>query len=552
MSGQDLELVITVVVTAHDERQALDACAGLLRRIGGRIVQTRDCSDEEPGCWSLTVFKESGESAEHSVPAALTRAVRRFVRGLGEHFPTPKVACEPPTAWTVLDDVHLLGPLVQGAERVLVEAWAGGDPLRRSPVPAPREERPPAPVPIAPAAAPAPRSAEPVIPAQPDTAPPDAPEQDAEPPRAEPLALPEATPTAEPQTAPEPAEPQASLATPEPVEPTAPQEPLATPGPFAPAESQEPPATHESLAPASAATPLEPSSTPVSPEAPAHPAAPVSPEAQVSPAAPVPPEAPPVPAPSPAPAAPRRPAGPTGSAPTWAGAAAAWPTPVWPAPVWPAPVPTARPERGVVAPPPPGFPPGVEIPAISAVPAAPTGPAGPTGPAEPAALTEPAAPAEPPTTPFPVLPPAPPQPLPEPAPLPTPQDEPAPAPPEPLSDSPVRLILEIRAIADPTSPPEEQARSVARPLVPAGKITRVAPGGRLLAVHVDLGASEAPPTSALLDAAAAMTPDGWSGVERVGISAVVRWSAGPTPTTGVTSLELTATPLSAFQWTEPA
>ncbi|ATE52349.1 hypothetical protein CNX65_02770 [Actinosynnema pretiosum] len=71
-------------------------------------------------------------------------------------------------------------------------------------------------------------------------------------------------------------------------------------------------------------------------------------------------------------------------------------------------------------------------------------------------------------------------------------------------------------------------------------------------MHVDLGTSEASPTSALLDAAAAMTPDGWSGVERVGVSAVARWSAGPAPTTGVTSLELTATPLSAFQWTPPA
>ncbi len=131
MAEDDLELLITVVVGADDEQQARAACAGLVRRVGGRVVQAGDCSDEEPGCWSVTFSAPSGEQVSENVAGALARAVRTFVRLLGDDVPVPRVACEPPTAWTVLDDPDALEPVVPGAERMLVEAWAGGDPDRR-------------------------------------------------------------------------------------------------------------------------------------------------------------------------------------------------------------------------------------------------------------------------------------------------------------------------------------------------------------------------------------------------------------------------------------
>jgi len=131
MSDEDLELLITVVVGADDEQQARAACAGLLDRVGGRVVRASDCSDEEPDCWSVEISALSTEQVTHNVAGALARAVRGFVRLLGDDFPIPRVACEPPTAWTVLDDPDLLDAVVVGAERLLVEAWAGGDPDRR-------------------------------------------------------------------------------------------------------------------------------------------------------------------------------------------------------------------------------------------------------------------------------------------------------------------------------------------------------------------------------------------------------------------------------------
>jgi hypothetical protein len=131
MEDETLELLITTVVAADDERQARAACDALLGKVDGRIVQVGDCSDEEPGCWSVTISLISAERATHNTAAALARAVRTFVRRLGDEFPTPRVACEPPTAWTVLEDPDLLDGLVPGAERVLVEAWSGGDPYGR-------------------------------------------------------------------------------------------------------------------------------------------------------------------------------------------------------------------------------------------------------------------------------------------------------------------------------------------------------------------------------------------------------------------------------------
>ncbi|MEU7475435.1 hypothetical protein AB0A63_05580 [Lentzea sp. NPDC042327] len=129
MSDDDLVLLITVVVEAADEHQARAACDALSSRTGARVLDARDCSDEEPNCWAVVITEPSAEKTTHNVSAALARAVRTFVRGLGDGFTTPRVACEPPTAWTVLDEPELINGLVPGAERVLVEAWAGDDPF---------------------------------------------------------------------------------------------------------------------------------------------------------------------------------------------------------------------------------------------------------------------------------------------------------------------------------------------------------------------------------------------------------------------------------------
>ncbi len=129
MNDDDLVLLITVVVEAADEQQARAACDALISRTGSRVVDARDCSDEEPGCWAVVITRPSPEKATHNVAAALARAVRTFVRGLGDDIVVPRVACEPPTAWTVLDDPDLICGLVPGAERVMVEAWAGDDPF---------------------------------------------------------------------------------------------------------------------------------------------------------------------------------------------------------------------------------------------------------------------------------------------------------------------------------------------------------------------------------------------------------------------------------------
>ncbi|MCP2169172.1 hypothetical protein [Goodfellowiella coeruleoviolacea] len=142
MTDQDLELLITVVVAADDDRQARDACRELVAHTGGRIVASGDCSDEEPGCWAVTVSVVSAERADYHTAAALARAVRQFVRSLRPEFPVPPVSCEPPTAWTVLDDPELIDEWVPGAERLLVEAWAGGDPHERGAPPAEPEPEP--------------------------------------------------------------------------------------------------------------------------------------------------------------------------------------------------------------------------------------------------------------------------------------------------------------------------------------------------------------------------------------------------------------------------
>lgn len=121
-----LELLITVVVAAHDEAAAREACGVLVERLGGRIIDCADCSDEEPGCMSVTITRVSAERPTGHMSASLARAVRGFLRELGPGYTGKRVSCEPPTAWTVLDDPHIVGGLVDGGERMLVEAWYGG------------------------------------------------------------------------------------------------------------------------------------------------------------------------------------------------------------------------------------------------------------------------------------------------------------------------------------------------------------------------------------------------------------------------------------------
>ncbi|WP_083960341.1 hypothetical protein [Streptoalloteichus hindustanus] len=121
----ELELLITAVVAAEGADQARAACRGLRARVGGRVVETADCSDEDPGCWSVTISVRPGERAGSTAAAALTRSIRSFLRSLDPGFATSRVACEPPTAWTVVDDPDLVAPLVPGGERLLVEAWTG-------------------------------------------------------------------------------------------------------------------------------------------------------------------------------------------------------------------------------------------------------------------------------------------------------------------------------------------------------------------------------------------------------------------------------------------
>ncbi|HEX5119234.1 MAG TPA: hypothetical protein VFW65_28935 [Pseudonocardiaceae bacterium] len=140
-----VELVVTVVLAAEGDQPARSACERLVWQVDGRIVESADCSAEEPGCWSVIMRVPSEERATHNVAAPLARAVRQFVRGLGADFTVPRVSCEPPTAWTVLDDPDAVAGLVEGAERILIEAWYGADPYpgAEPAVPAPPEEAPP-------------------------------------------------------------------------------------------------------------------------------------------------------------------------------------------------------------------------------------------------------------------------------------------------------------------------------------------------------------------------------------------------------------------------
>ncbi|MDA3625944.1 hypothetical protein OU415_10885 [Saccharopolyspora sp. WRP15-2] len=141
-NNNELELLITVVVGADDESSARAACRELVQKVGGRVVASGDCSDEEPGCWSVTISRDCAETGQHV--AGLSRAVRNFLRELGPDYARHRVACEPPTAWTVVDHPELVDALVSGGERLLVEVWAG-DSLMFGRTAAADPDEPPAP-----------------------------------------------------------------------------------------------------------------------------------------------------------------------------------------------------------------------------------------------------------------------------------------------------------------------------------------------------------------------------------------------------------------------
>lgn len=142
--GSGLELLVTIVVAAADDQAARAACEGFVRRVGGRVAGSGDCSDEEPGCWSVTVSRAGGEVAVPSGSAELSRQVRGFLRELGSAYAEARVSCEPPTAWTVLDDPELVDALVPGGERMLVEAWLDGSLAPAAPTGSPQHAAEPA------------------------------------------------------------------------------------------------------------------------------------------------------------------------------------------------------------------------------------------------------------------------------------------------------------------------------------------------------------------------------------------------------------------------
>jgi hypothetical protein len=125
MTETKLELLVTAVIVADTEHKALAACRPIAHLIGGHVLETRDCSDEEPDCWAVTITRRTPWRDDRPVRLALTEAVRLAAQQLGVH--ASSVACEPPVAWTVLDDPALVNVVGQGVERLLIEAWAIGD-----------------------------------------------------------------------------------------------------------------------------------------------------------------------------------------------------------------------------------------------------------------------------------------------------------------------------------------------------------------------------------------------------------------------------------------
>lgn len=132
-----LELMVTVVLAARDDRRARRACADLAGRLGGTVTQAADLLDEEPGCWSVTIALSRPAPADAGSPAALTAAVRGLIAEIAPGAGV-ETSCEPPTAWAVIDDIEVLAPVVSRGERLLVEVWSEPATLAPSAPPRPR------------------------------------------------------------------------------------------------------------------------------------------------------------------------------------------------------------------------------------------------------------------------------------------------------------------------------------------------------------------------------------------------------------------------------
>lgn len=123
----ELHLVITAVVGADSAATAGAACQHLARRVDGEVTTVTDCSDEDPGCWAVTITRGAGTAAgtaagDDAAGASLSSAVRRLLRELGLPHRHSRIFCAPPIAWTVLEHPDSVGDLVADGERLLVEA----------------------------------------------------------------------------------------------------------------------------------------------------------------------------------------------------------------------------------------------------------------------------------------------------------------------------------------------------------------------------------------------------------------------------------------------
>lgn len=134
-----LELMVTVVLTASDERQARASCQQLLERVGGIVTHAADLLDEEPGCWTVTttLLRTAPSVADGSPEEVMTAAARRLLTEIDPAL-DGELTCEPPTAWAVIDNAEAVGAVVDGGERLMLEVWFGTASLTPATPPRPR------------------------------------------------------------------------------------------------------------------------------------------------------------------------------------------------------------------------------------------------------------------------------------------------------------------------------------------------------------------------------------------------------------------------------
>lgn len=134
-----LELMVTVVLTASDERQARAACQRLLDRVGGIVTHAADLLDEEPGCWTVTttLLRTAPPAGDGSQAEVMTAAARLLLTEIDPAL-NGELTCEPPTAWAVIDNAEAVGAVVDGGERLMLEVWFGTASLAPATPPRPR------------------------------------------------------------------------------------------------------------------------------------------------------------------------------------------------------------------------------------------------------------------------------------------------------------------------------------------------------------------------------------------------------------------------------